>query len=249
MSLSLYDLFVTMGPFAKFIVVVLAVMSVISWANAVQKLVQIIRSERQTRKFAPEFSRFLQEEQLDGAIKLAEKQKRSHVARVVGEALAEVKPLLRDRATITAADINSAERAVERQMLIITAELKRGLGILATTGATAPFVGLLGTTMGIVTAFQGMSASGGSGSLAAITGGVAEALITTAFGLMVAIPAVWLYNYFTTRIDFLTVEMTYTSKELIDYLIKSVGSEFGRSIFTKEFQAQKAVSGSGHIHG
>src|SRR5438105_15880999 len=76
MSLSLYDLFVTMGPFAKFIVVVLAVMSVISWANAVQKLVQIIRSERQTQKFAPEFSRFLQEEQLDGAIKLAALQLR-----------------------------------------------------------------------------------------------------------------------------------------------------------------------------
>jgi biopolymer transport protein ExbB/biopolymer transport protein TolQ len=170
------------------------------------------------------------------------------VARVLGEALAEVKPLLRDRATITAADINSAERAVERQMLIITAELKRGLGILATVGATAPFVGLLGTTMGIVTAFQGMSASGGGGSLAAITGGVAEALITTAFGLMVAIPAVWLYNFFTTKIDFLTVEMTYSSKELIDYLIKSVGSEFGRSIFTKEFQTQKASQTSGPIN-
>jgi biopolymer transport protein ExbB/biopolymer transport protein TolQ len=63
----------------------------------------------------------------------------------------------------------------------------------------------------------------------------------------VAIPAVWFYNYFTTKIEYLTVEMTYTSKELIDYLIKNVGSEFGRSIFTKEFQAQKAVSGSGHI--
>src|SRR6184192_958411 len=161
MSLSLYDLFVTMGPFAKFIVVVLAVMSVISWANAVQKLVQIVRSERQTRKFAPEFSRFLQEEQLDGAIKLAEKQNRSHVARVVGEALSEVKPLLRDRATITAADINSVERAVEREILIVAAELKRGLGILATTGSTAPFVGLLGTVMGIVNAFTGMAASGG----------------------------------------------------------------------------------------
>src|SRR5437762_5882308 len=148
MSLSLYDLFVTMGPFAKFIVVVLAIMSVISWANAVQKWVQIFRSERQTRKFAPEFSRFLQEEQLDGAIKLAEKQNRSHVARVVGEALSEVKPLLRDRATITAADINSVERAVEREILIVAAELKRGLGILATTGSTAPFVGLLGTVMG-----------------------------------------------------------------------------------------------------
>ena len=247
MSLSLYDLFITMGPFAKFIVIVLAVMSVFSWTSAFQKWWYLSRSQKETTKFAPEFSRFLQEEQLDGAIKLAEKQKRSHVARVVGEALAEVKPLLRDRATITAADINSVERAVEREMLIVAAELKRGLGILATTGATAPFVGLLGTVMGIVNAFTGMAASGGGGSLASVSAGIAEALITTAFGLIVAIPAVWLYNYFTTKIDFLSVEMTYTSKELIDYLIKSVGSEFGRSIFTKEFQTQKASQSSGPI--
>ncbi len=191
---SLYDLFLTMGLFAKGIVVVLAVMSLISWASAFQKLWQIWRGQRETAKFAPEFSRFLKEEQLDTAIKLAEKQKRSHVAHVVGEALAEVKPLLRDRATITAADINSVERAVEREMLIVAAELKRGLGILATTGSTAPFVGLLGTVMGIVNAFTGMAASGGGGSLAAVSAGIAEALITTAFGLLVAIPAVWLYN-------------------------------------------------------
>jgi biopolymer transport protein ExbB/biopolymer transport protein TolQ len=233
--------------FAKGIVVILVFMSIWSVSTFIMKWWQLRRSTRETVKFVPEFSRFLQEEHLDAAITLAEKTKKSHVARVLGEALQEVKPLLRDRATITAADINSAERAVERQMLIITSELKRGLGVLATTGATAPFVGLLGTTMGIVTAFQGMSASGGSGSLAAITGGVAEALITTAFGLMVAIPAVWLYNYFSTKIDFISVEMTYTSKELIDYLIKSVGSEFGRSIFTKEFQAQKATQTSGPI--
>src|SRR3989449_425033 len=194
----------------------LKVMSVFSWTRAFKKWWYLSRSQKETTKFAPEFSRFLQEEQLDGAIKLAEKQKRSHVARVLGQALPEVKPLLRDRATITAADINSAERAVERQMLIITAELKRGLGILATTGATAPFVGLLGTTMGIVTAFQGMSASGGSGSLAAITGGVAEGLITTAFGLLVAIPAVLPDKSFATKIHFLTMEITFTSKELID---------------------------------
>src|SRR2546430_11912837 len=116
-------------------------------------------------------------EQLDGAIKLAEKQNRSHVARVVGEALSEVKPLLRDRATITAADINSVERAVEREILIVAAELKRGLGILATTGSTAPFVGLLCTVMGIVNAFTGMAASGGGGSLASVSAGIAEALI------------------------------------------------------------------------
>jgi biopolymer transport protein ExbB/biopolymer transport protein TolQ len=94
-----------------------------------------------------------------------------------------------------------------------------------------------------------MSSGGASGGLAGIGSGISEALITTAFGLLVAIPAVWAYNYFTTKTENLVVEMTYTSKELIDYLIKSVGSEFGRSIFTKEFQAQKAVSGSGHIHG
>ena len=201
--MSYADLWSSMGPFAKGIVVVMFIMSAWSWAVSISKQIYLRKSQKETRKFAPEFSRYLQEEQLDGAIALAEKNKKSHVARVLGEALAEVKPLLRDRATITAADINSAERAVERQMLIITAELKRGLGILATTGATAPFVGLLGTTMGIVTAFQGMAASGGGGSLQAITGGVAEALITTAFGLMVAIPAVWLYNYFATKIDFL----------------------------------------------
>jgi len=236
MSLSLYDLFVSMGPFAKFIVIVLAVMSIFSWAGAFQKWWQLYRSQKETMRFAPEFSRFLQEEQLDGAIKLAEKQKRSHVARVVGEALSEVKPLLRDRATITAADINSVERAVEREMLIVAAELKRGLGILATTGATAPFVGLLGTTMGVVNSFTGMAQSG-SGGLAAIGGGIAEALITTAFGLLVAIPAVWAFNYFTTKIDNLVAEMTYVSKEMIDYLIKGVSGEFGRSRFTREFNA------------
>src|SRR5881296_1279984 len=236
--MSYAELWASMGPFAKGIVLVMFAMSAWSWAVSISKFIYLRKSKKETRKFAPEFSRYLQEEQLDGAIALAEKNKKSHVARVLGEALAEVKPLLRDRATITAADINSAERAVERQMLIITAELKRGLGILATTGATAPFVGLLGTTMGIVTAFQGMAASGGG-----------EALITTAFGLIVAIPAVWLYNYFSVKIDFLTVEMTYTSKELIDYLIKSVGSEFGRSIFTKEFQTQKTSQTSGPIKG
>jgi biopolymer transport protein ExbB/biopolymer transport protein TolQ len=241
MNLSLLELWHSMGGFAKGIVVVLALMSLFMVTTSLGKWWRIRRSIKRTAKFAPEFARFLQEEQLDAAIALAEKEKISHVARVLGEALAEVKPLLRDRATVTAADINAAERAVERQMVILVSELKRGLAILATVGSTAPFVGLLGTTMGIVNAFTGMAVSG-SGGLAAISAGIAEALITTAFGLLVAIPAVWAFNYFQTRIENLTVEMAYTSKELIDFLIKSVGSEFGRSIFTKEFQTQKAAT-------
>jgi len=248
MNVSLINLWTQAGSFAKGIVIILLIMSIFSLTIVVQKLIKVKKSEGATRRFAPQFSRAIQEENLDQAITLAEKNKVSHVARVLGGALSEVKPLLRDRATVTAADINSAERAVERQMLIVLAEFKRGSGVLGTVGATAPFVGLLGTTMGIVNAFQSMSAGGASGGLAGIGSGIAEALITTAFGLLVAIPAVWAYNYFTTKVENLTVEMTYTSKELIDYLIKSVGAEFGRSIFTKEFQAQKAVTGSGHIH-
>ena len=247
MGLDLLHLWSTMGWFAKSIVGIMALMSVFSLTIMITKFIQIKKSESATRKFAPTFSRAIQEENLDQAIALSEKNRAGHLSRVVGGALGEVKPLIRDRATITAADINSAERAVERQMLIVLSEFKRGLGVLATVGSTSPFVGLLGTTMGIVTAFNAMTAGGNAGGLAGIAGGIAEALITTALGLLVAIPAVWFYNYFTTKIENLTVEMTYTSKELIDYLIKSVGSEFGRSIFTKEFQAQKAVSGSGHI--
>jgi biopolymer transport protein ExbB/biopolymer transport protein TolQ len=244
--MSLITLWSSMGGFARGIVFVMAIMSIWSLAVSVGKWWRLFRAQRETRRFAPEFSRFLQEEQMDGAIALSAKYKKSHVARTLTGALEEIKPLLTD-GQITVSDINSAERAIERQMLILVAELKRGTGILATVGATAPFVGLLGTTMGIVNAFTGMSAGGGSGGLAAVSAGIAEALITTAFGLMVAIPAVWLYNYFQTKIDFLTVEMTYTGKELIDYLIKGVGHEFGRSTFTKDFQA-KVTSGSGHIN-
>ncbi len=247
MGVDLMDLWAHAGTFVRGIVFVMLFMSLMSFTVAIKKLWVFRKSTRSTRDFAPQFSRAIQEEQLDVAIALAEKNKTSHVAKVLGGALAEVKPLLRDRATITAADINSAERAVERQMLLELTDFKRGIGILATTGSTAPFVGLLGTCIGIVSSFQAMSAAGAAGGLAGIAGGIAEALIATAIGLLVAIPAVWFYNYFTTKIEYLTAEMTHASKELIDYLIKSVGSEFGRSIFTKEFQAQKAVTGSGHI--
>ena len=248
MQMSLLELWHTMGWFAKSIVFVMAIMSILSLGTALSKWWRLRKAQKATRKFAPEFSRVLQEEQMEGAISLSTKYKNSHVARVLAGALEEIKPLLRD-GHISAADINSAERAIERNQLILIAELKRGTGILATVGATAPFVGLLGTTMGVVNAFTGMAAGGGSGGIAGISAGIAEALITTAFGLLVAIPAVWIYNYFQTKADFLTVEMTYSGKELIDYLIKNVGAEFGRSSFTKDFPTKaQAVSGSGHIN-
>jgi biopolymer transport protein ExbB/biopolymer transport protein TolQ len=234
MQLSLLDLWAQMAGFARGIVVVLAIMSIWSLSISFKKWWDLRQAQSETRRFAPEFSQFLDEDNMAEAVNLAEQYKKSHVARVLGGALSETRPLIQD-GSVTVADINSAERAVEREMLITVTDLKRGLGVLATVGATAPFVGLLGTTMGIVNAFTGMAAAG-SGGLSAISAGIAEALVTTAFGLLVAIPAVWLFNYFQTKIDNLTAEMTYTSKEMIDYLIKSVsGGEFGRSRFTREF--------------
>jgi biopolymer transport protein ExbB/biopolymer transport protein TolQ len=244
MHLSLLDIWNQMAGFARGIVYTLAIMSIWTLSISLKKWWELRTAQNETRKFAPEFSQFLEEDNLVEAANLSERYKKSHVARVLAGALSETRALVQD-GSVTIADINSAERAIEREMLMTITDLKRGLGVLATTGATAPFVGLLGTTMGIINAFQGMAVSG-SGGLSAISGGISEALITTAFGLIVAIPAVWLFNYFQTKVDNLTAEMTYTSKEMIDYLIKTVSGEFGRSRFTREFNTT-ATAGNAPI--
>jgi biopolymer transport protein ExbB/biopolymer transport protein TolQ len=242
MNMSIGFIWEHSPPFAKGIWIVLAIMSLWSLSVAFGKWWNLRKAQKETLKFAPEFSQFLEEDNLTEAINLAQSYKKSHVARVLGGALDEVKPLILD-GSVTVSDINSAERAVERNMLVEIVSLKRGLAILATVGSTSPFVGLLGTVFGIINAFAGMGAAGSSG-IQAIAVGIAEALIATGFGLMVAIPAVWAFNYFQTKIDNLTSEMTYVSKEMIDYLIKGVSGEFGRSRFTREFNtaAQKGSS-------
>jgi biopolymer transport protein ExbB len=244
MHLSLIELWGQMAGFARGIVYVLAIMSIWTLSISIKKWWEMRGAQNETRKFAPEFSQFLEEDNLIEAANLSQRYKKSHVARVLAGALSETRALVQD-GSVTIADINSAERAIEREMLMTITDLKRGLGVLATSGATAPFVGLLGTTMGIINAFTGMAVSG-SGGLSAISGGISEALITTALGLLVAIPAVWLFNYFQTKVDNLTAEMTYTSKEMIDYLIKNVSGEFGRSRFTREFNTT-ATAGNAPI--
>ena len=244
MNLSIGYIWEHSPVFAKMIWLILAIMSLWSLTVAFGKWWNLRKAQAETLKFAPEFSQFLEEDNLTEAINLAQNYKKSHVARVLGGALDEVKPLIMD-GSVTVSDINSAERAVERNMLVEIVSLKRGLAVLATVGSTAPFVGLLGTVFGIINAFAAMGASGSTG-IAAITVGIAEALIATGFGLMVAIPAVWFFNYFQTKIDNLTAEMTYVSKEMIDYLIKGVSGEFGRSRFTREFST-KAQAGSAPI--
>ena len=104
-------------------------------------------------------------------------------------------------------------------MSLTAAEMKKGIGGLATIGSSAPFIGLFGTVIGIVNAFTGIAQSG-SGGLAAVSAGIAEALITTAFGILVAVPAVMAFNYFTTRLERFQIEMSNSSAELLDFFVK-----------------------------
>ena len=115
--------------------------------------------------------------------------------------------------------VDSVRRAIQRASALTAADLKKGLGFLATIGSTAVFVGLLATTIGVINAFQGIAQTG-SGGLGAVSGGISEALVGTAIGLFVAIPAVWFYNYLTGRIEYFNVEMDNSSSELVDYFIK-----------------------------
>ena len=119
--------------------------------------------------------------------------------------------------------IEAAERAIEREALVTTADMKKGLSGLATIGTTAPFIGLFGTVIGIINSFRGMALTG-SGGIAAVSAGIAEALVTTALGLFVAIPAVWMFNIFMNNIERFQVEMSNSANELIDYFIKRRGA-------------------------
>lgn len=216
MEMSLLGLWGHTGWFARGIIVVLVLMSVISLSVAVAKLIRFRTMAAATRAFAPTFSQALENDNIPEALAAADAYPKSHVARVLGESLREVAPLL-DDPRVAGAAINSAERSVEREQILLANDLKSGLGLLATIGATAPFVGLLGTTMGIVNSFTAMSTAGGG--LEAISAGIAEALITTAIGLIAAIPAVWLYNYFTARLDTLFSELAYAGREMVDWMM------------------------------
>jgi biopolymer transport protein ExbB/biopolymer transport protein TolQ len=149
---------------------------------------------------------------------VAERSKKSHLARVVTTGLQEYQ--VHDSSPATAEEkIEASRRALERAEALVHAELERGLGGLATVGSTAPFVGLLGTVIGIIDAFSKINTEHATG-LTAVSGGISEALVTTALGLFVAIPAVMMFNYFTAKVKAFDVEMVNSSSELVDYFLK-----------------------------
>jgi biopolymer transport protein ExbB/biopolymer transport protein TolQ len=212
-----------MSWLAKLVVVVLFVMSAWSIGVMIDRAIAFGAARKQSRQFAPAVAGALREGKLDEAIKIADRYKKSHLAKVVVAGLQEFRAHQMST-EIPGEVVEASHRALERAEAIVHAELKRGVSSLATIGSTAPFVGLFGTVVGIINAFKGIATEKGTG-LGAVAGGISEALVTTAVGLFVAVPAVWAYNYFTNRVESFDVEMANSSSELIDYFLKRVGAK------------------------
>ena len=217
MELGFVELWGHMGVLAKAVVVVLAIQSVWSIGVMFERYLMYRSARKESQEFAPAVAESLKSGNLQEAIEIAEGKKKSHLAKVVVAGLHEFQAHQSSTA-ISGETIEASRRALQRATAVGIEEFKRGLGGLATIGATAPFVGLFGTTVGIINAFAGMAQAEDTG-LAAVAGGISEALVATAFGLFVAVPAVWMFNYFTGKIESYVVEMDNSSSELIDYFV------------------------------
>jgi biopolymer transport protein ExbB/biopolymer transport protein TolQ len=203
----------------EFVNIFLGATAILAAQTAARYVTKIpILSNKQSREFAPRVAGALKEGKLDEAVKVADRNKKSHLAEVVTAGLQEFRNYGGGDA-ITDEQIESGKRALERSEAIVHAKLKRGLAGLATIGSTAPFIGLFGTVVGTLNAFREIATQKTSG-IGAVTGGILEALVTTGFGLLVAIPAVMTFNYFTGKVEAFDVEMDNSSSELIDYFIK-----------------------------
>ena len=191
MGISLIELWGTMGWFAKGIVYVLFAMSLFAVTVSLQRWWDLRKSRRETVKFTPKLAQALEQQDMAAAQAAVEKHRASHLASAYKGVFVSLRSHVAD-GSLSPVEVAAAQRTVELNKLEQVARFRRGLGVLATVGSTAPFVGLLG---------------------------IAEALITTAFGLLVAIPAVWFYNYFTNRVELVSMEIDYGNKEFLNFLL------------------------------
>ncbi len=218
---TLVEMWHSMGLLAKTVFLTLITLSVWSLAVGIERYFYYKKVQKQSRAFLKMIEKYLSQGKLQEAIELAKnkKFKDSHIAQVLYAGLQELTSQ-DDMGASYDEKIEAAKRAIERATAQGTQKLKRGMTVLATVGATAPFIGLFGTVFGIINAFQGMAVTG-SGGIGAVAAGIAEALVTTGTGIGVALPAVWFFNFYIARIGIFTDEMANASSELIDYFVKN----------------------------
>ena len=216
------ELWEQMGVSVKILMGLLALMSMASVGVYFERLFTFTQATTQSKAFAPAVAKHLKDGKLKEAIQMAgtKNYRYSHLGKVVAAGIQEYQFQQDSGVSMSKDDVvDSVRRSIQRATALTSSDLKKGMGILATIGSTAVFVGLLATTLGVINAFQGIAATG-SGGLGAVSGGISEALVGTAIGLFVASPAVWFYNHLTGRLEYFTVEMDNSSSELVDYFIK-----------------------------
>jgi len=215
MSFSFTEIFQHMGVPAMIVAAILVIMGLASLTVFVERVIALRRSRSASRAFAMAVAEPMQKGNIDAALAEAEKHPAGHLARVVRSGLATYWHATR---TADISGLTPAERTrrhLERYMEEIGADLRRGLAVLASVGSVAPFVGLLGTVVGIISAFQGIAATG-SGGLSSVSAGISEALVETALGLAVAIPAVLAFHYLTNEITRDESALNRSAGELLD---------------------------------
>lgn len=200
------------------VIIVLLLQSIYLIAVGIERWMTYNKAKQQSRQYAPKVAQALKNSNIDEAINISDKHKDSHLAMVVSSGLKEF-AAHQGNTDISGDEMEASKRALQRAIAVKTAELKRGLSGLATVGSTAPFVGLFGTVVGIIGAFNALRANETAG-IGAVGGSIAEALVATAFGIAVAVPGVWLFNYFTNKVTSFSIEMENSASELVDYFIK-----------------------------
>jgi biopolymer transport protein ExbB/TolQ len=215
MNGSLLDLWRSMSAICHVVIIVLLAMFLRSLIVTVSRLVRYRVARRQSQMYIAQSALAFREGNLDEAISVAEVNHKSHIATVVAAGLLDFCSAPAELSENQVLD--GVRQKLDRSSVTIREEMKEGLSGLATIAATAPFVGLFGTVIGILDAFSKIGTAHGA-VIKIIAGSIAEALITTAIGLSVAVPAVWCYNFLTNQMEAFGIEMKNSSLELVTYL-------------------------------
>ncbi len=221
MQFGLLEMWAAMGAVAKTVAIILIGLSIITIYMFIERLLVFARASKTSRAVAPKLADLLKSGNLKDALALSSKKeyKGSHLARVTS---AGIQNFIEGKEAKLGFDeqIETATRGSERAKVLFSRELHRGLPMLATIATSAPFIGLFGTIFGIINAFRGMQLTG-SGGIGAVAGGIAEALVTTAVGIGVAVLALWVFNTLNSKIEVYDAEMANTESQVVDFFIKA----------------------------
>jgi len=225
MQFGLIEMWQQMGTVARAVSIILIGLSIISLYLFIERQMTFSRAKKRSQEVAPKLSDLLRAGNMRDALSLASKKdnKVSHLARVTAAGIQEFIEGKEARLSLEQ-QVETATRGCERAATMYEQELKKGLAILGTIATSAPFIGLFGTISGIINAFRGMALSG-SGGIGAVAGGISEALVTTAFGIGVAIIALWCFNTLNTRIEVYGAEMANTTSQVVDFFIRNTESK------------------------